>query len=101
MLFNDAPGNGETRFHSWQIASVFGSIKTLEEPGQVGLIDAYSVSAMVIATCGTPFSLIPLFEVAFRHSAVDRVLSSIEEGAAIRHSPRCFRSMLLVFQLID
>jgi hypothetical protein len=42
MLLNDAPGNGEAKSHSWLRASVFGPIKTLEEPGQVGLIDAYS-----------------------------------------------------------
>src|SRR5258706_9956459 len=42
VLLNDAPGNGETKSHSWLRASVLGPIKTLEEPGQVGLLDAYS-----------------------------------------------------------
>src|SRR5437588_11341642 len=38
VLLNDASGNGEAKSHSWLRASVFGPIKTLEEPGQVGLI---------------------------------------------------------------
>src|SRR5436305_14529298 len=42
MLLNNAFGNGEAKSHSWLRASVWGTIKTFEEPGKVGLLDAYS-----------------------------------------------------------
>src|SRR5260370_30399843 len=72
VLLNDAPGNGEAKSRSWLIVSVFGPIKTLEEPGQVSLIDAYS------CVCNGDRQVLLAHFSSYRHlSTIGRIFTSV------------------------